>query len=144
MKTEKEILEMLEHVESDKLTFNEETSIKGSIIVFLRWVLQTTPLKRTIFDLTEEELRELYEIAIGNDEIESLGYKVSHTNITTYPRFIRYTISYKQKKNEKPFYELYIYNNLDFYLNYDGYGVKVNNQVKLMERLNEMLSEEVK
>lgn len=121
MKTKKEILEMLENVEADKLTFNEETSIKGSIIVFLRWILQSTPPKRSIFKLTEQELQELCNILIDSNE-HKITKITNRANVTIEIEILDSIIA--------------IHNDLDVFRE-NG----MHNIIKYADRIREMLQE---
>ena len=134
MKTEKEINELIEDIKADKPIFNEETSIKGSLIVVLKWVLQTTSPKRMISNLTKEELKELLNIAT-NDKINSNILGEIYNN--------DFAIDYMYAEHNQYIsqdIQFRIYKNHDFVLISNGITETIRNQVKLRNRLNEMLN----
>lgn len=102
----------------------------------------TTPPKRIIFDLTEQELEELARIAIGNEEVETLCFVLIETRKNIFSNGVSYVMFYNERNDTQPFFELYICDNLDFRLISDYGEIKVNNQIKLRNRLNEMLNQD--
>ncbi len=145
MKTEKEILsykgylnkKVRESIPDDKQHFANRNRDIGAIEA-LEWVLKTTPPKRTIFDLGEQELMELLLLAGGDT-----SYKVVTSEIIHNFDNIEFVII-EEVVGTSYTTQLIIDCIYDFILIINDDMQKVNNQVKLMKRLNEMLNEEIK
>ena len=139
MKTEKEIKEYIEHLRDMYVAcqcVDAELHNIEWVYNVLEWIMEEPESKRTIFDLSEIELKELLNIAI-NDEINSniLGEIYKHDFAIDYMysehnQYISQDIQFR------------IYKNHDFVLISNGITETIRNQVKLRNRLQEMLNEE--
>jgi len=91
---------------------------------------------KTIFDLTDENMMTLADIATDND----LGLMLS-SEIIKKPKHIECIVI---SEDDFATYEtrLEIWDSLDIAVKYNGQYTHVWNQVKLRDRLNEMLEEE--
>ncbi len=72
MRTEKEILKKLDTVKNGDSVYllNGDPDVQRDIITsLLKWVLETPSYRRTIFDLSENELIELAKLSLGRQFI---------------------------------------------------------------------------
>ncbi len=120
MRTEKEIKEYIERWYNHAVY---SANVRG-LIEGLKWVLQTTPPKRTVFDLTKEELEELLNIVNpdGNNKIVIITKKEDDMLITTETTYF------------------FLYPNLDI-IPYKPSHSYIVNLVKYIDRIKEMLNE---
>jgi len=138
MKTEKEIQKRLDKITSPFPMTENDFKTLPTLVDALVWVLDDSKVlgtkERTIFDLTLEELEELFYIATDN-RINSniLGKIYEHDFAIDYMysehnQYISQDIQFR------------IYKNHDFVLISDGIKKTINNQVRLHGRLNEILN----
>lgn len=113
-----------EHYEKER---NNRISFYEGIIDCLKWVLEEPVYKRTIYDLTEEELTKLIRIYSndGNKEVEF----AEKTNI----RNLEYLTIHDGDG------ELY---SIDTDLNIESFYINFNNQIQYSDTIRNMLSME--
>jgi len=142
MKTEKEIKEYIEHIRDSYVAcqcVDAELHNIEWVYNVLEWIMEVPEPKRTIFDLSQDELKELLLLTIGDggfiDITKSNVFK-SYNNI----KFCTLEEICDSSYN----IEFTISDNLDFSLYRNGKTWNIQNQIKLHTRLQEMLNEEVK
>lgn len=136
MKTKQEIKEKLNYLgerikEFGNLTHNNIYMTIGEVNS-LNWVLQDDKPKRTIFDLTDEELLELSKILLGKDFNEIEDNEISNEC----GGLLTFTARY-----DEGYYYINLYINFDVKA-FDKYDMRehINNIIQYSDRIREMLS----
>jgi len=141
MKTQYEIKKYIEHIRDSYVAcqcVDAELHNLEWVYNVLEWIVEEPEPKRTIFDLTNKELEGLLNIAInGKINSDILGKIYKHDFAIDYMyvehnQYISQDIQFR------------IYENHDFVLISDGIKKTMCNQVKLQQRLQEMLNVEIK
>ncbi len=125
-------LEYFGEVKDESLKTKPIKYPKPDIIFVLK---EPTKHKLTIYELTENELKELVDIATNNStEIASHHYRIVEYDCIEYNEIRECTPNVDYKLTFR------IYENFDFELILADKQLFVKNQVKLRKRLNEILS----
>lgn len=139
MKTEHEIKERLDKITTNShLMTNDDKKTIPTLVNALVWVLDDSKVlgggsKRTIFDLTKEELLELFYTAMPSlreANLDFYNYQISKER-----DFVGFIMLY----DDNDCWNIRIYSNLSMYLHFEGERT-IENQADYIDRIREMLS----
>lgn len=139
MKTKQEIEDRIEAIKNFEIELYYLGKI-SCVIDNLKWVLEDSEPKRTIFALTEDELKELFDVVCPN-----YAYEIISVNKGNYVNAIVFTLACPADGFN--IYTVSIHNNLSINISYGNKPEHIYNQAKYIDRIREMLSkskEEIK
>jgi len=138
----KEIVTSGSKITSDNKSKQTKIAIEENkrIVKMLDWVLEDSEPKRTIFDLTEEELIELCGIIISQEYCTTSTINQMQINIEhIFFCYTQYWFNQNNRKEELPYY-ISLDVDLGIEIELFGQSIAMRNITKYSDRIREMLS----